>query len=167
MFKCQVNGRWRYRSLVGLELRYELERIAGVPEWSLGPMVTALQALKGVGLVIAATLVAEVGWFSPFANPRKPMAYLNQVPNEHPSGGSVRLRGITKVGNTNLRALPVLPVRPVPGDCGMLAGSNAFPAPFIEILPVDWLPESIKSSRWIPLLRECRPAVFSGPVDRF
>src|SRR3712207_35491 len=39
-----------------------------VPAWSLAPVVTALQALKGIQLVIAATLVAEVGDFSRFAD---------------------------------------------------------------------------------------------------
>ena len=76
-----------------------------VPTWSLGPMVTALQALKGVGLVIAATLVAEVGQFSRFPSPRKPMAYFGLVPGEHSSGGTVRPRGITKAGNTAMRSL--------------------------------------------------------------
>lgn len=76
-----------------------------VPDWSLGPMVTALQALKGVGMVIAATLVAEVGEFSRFASPRKLMAYLGLVPGEHSSGGSIRPRGITKAGNSDMRAL--------------------------------------------------------------
>lgn len=85
----------------------ELEEQIGliVPVWSLGPMVVALQGLKGIGPVIAATLVAEVGEFSRFANPRKLMAYLGLVPGEHSSGGSVRPRGITKAGNTELRAL--------------------------------------------------------------
>ena len=76
-----------------------------VPDWSLGPMVTALQALKGVGMVIAATLVAEVGEFSRFASPRKLMAYLGLVPGEHSSGGSIRPRGITKAGKSDMRAL--------------------------------------------------------------
>lgn len=76
-----------------------------VPTWTLEPIVTALQALKGIGLVIAATLVAEIGEFSRFPNPRKLMAYLGLVPGEHSSGGSVRPRGITKSGNTALRAL--------------------------------------------------------------
>jgi transposase len=82
------------------------EQIASiVPAWSLGPMVTALQALKGVGLVIAATLVAEVGQFSRFPSPRKLMAYLGLVPGEHSSGGSIRPRGITKAGNSDMRSL--------------------------------------------------------------
>jgi transposase len=82
------------------------EQIADlIPEWSLGPMVIALQALKDVGPVIAATLVAEVGEFSRFPSPRKLMAYVGLVPGEHSSGGSIRPRGITKSGNSDLRAL--------------------------------------------------------------
>ena len=82
------------------------EQIADlIPEWSLGPMVIALQALKGVVPVIAATLVAEVGEFSRFPSPRKLMAYVGLVPGEHSSGGSIRPRGITKSGNSDLRAL--------------------------------------------------------------
>jgi transposase len=73
--------------------------------WSLGPIVTAIQALKGVGLVIAATLVAEIGDFSRFASPRHLMAWLGLVPGEHSSGGSVRQRGITKAGNVAARSL--------------------------------------------------------------
>jgi transposase len=82
------------------------EQIALVSQtWSLGRTVLNLQAFKGVGLVIAATLVAEVGTFSRFDNPRKLMAYLGLVPGEHSSGGSIRPRGITKTGNCALRAL--------------------------------------------------------------
>jgi len=73
--------------------------------WSLARTVINLQAFKGIGLVIAATLVAEVGIFSRFDNPRKLMAYLGLVPGEHSSGGSVRSRGITKTGNSAVRAL--------------------------------------------------------------
>ncbi|MBB6489611.1 IS110 family transposase [Rhizobium lusitanum] len=82
------------------------EQIALVSQtWSLGRTVLNLQAFKGVGLVVAATLVAEVGAFSRFDNPRKLMAYLGLVPGEHSSGGSIRPRGITKTGNCALRAL--------------------------------------------------------------
>lgn len=73
--------------------------------WSLGPVVSALQALKGVGIVIAATLVAEVGDFTRFPTPRHLMAWLGLVPGEHSSGSSIRPRGITKAGNTAARSL--------------------------------------------------------------
>lgn len=85
----------------------DLERQIGelVGHWSLAPVVQALQALKGVGLIIAATLVAEIGDFSRFANPRQLMAFLGLVPGEHSSGSSIRARGITRAGNSPLRAL--------------------------------------------------------------
>lgn len=68
-------------------------------------MVEALQALKGIGLTIAATLVAEIGDLTRFVNPRQLMAYLGLVPGEHSSGKSIRPGGITKAGNIAMRAL--------------------------------------------------------------
>ena len=76
-----------------------------LPGWSLAPLVTALQGLRGVGLVIAATLVAEVGDITRFSNPKQLMAFLGLNPGEHSSGGKVRPRGITKSGNTSVRRL--------------------------------------------------------------
>ncbi|SDP83003.1 Transposase IS116/IS110/IS902 family protein [Ralstonia sp. 25mfcol4.1] len=76
-----------------------------LPTWSLAPTVTALQALRGVGTIIAVTLAAEVGDFARFAAPRDLMAYLGLVPGEHSSGATIRPRGITKQGNSPLRAL--------------------------------------------------------------
>ena len=74
-----------------------------VPTWSLAPTVTAIQAMRGVGLIVAVTMAAEVGDFSRFASPRQLMAYLGLVPSEHSSGTSVRRGGITKAGNTLAR----------------------------------------------------------------
>jgi transposase len=76
-----------------------------LPTWSLAPVVEALQALKGIQMVIAATLVAEVGDFGRFASPRQLMAYLGLVPGEHSSGRRIRPGGITKAGNVVARAL--------------------------------------------------------------
>ena len=64
-----------------------------------------MQALKGVGQLIAITLVAELGDFSRFSNPKQLMAFLGLVPGEYSSGNSIRPRGITKVGNSELRRL--------------------------------------------------------------
>jgi transposase len=74
-----------------------------VPGWSMAPVVKALQAMRGVAFVVAATVVAEVGDFSRFDNPRQLMAYLGLVPSEHSSGNTVRRGGITKAGNTLAR----------------------------------------------------------------
>jgi hypothetical protein len=67
------------------------------------PVVTALQAMRGVALVVAVTVVAEVGDFRRFATERLLMAYLGLVPSEHSSGASVRRGGITKAGNALAR----------------------------------------------------------------
>jgi transposase len=74
-----------------------------LPSWSMAPVVAALQAMRGVALVVAVTVVAEVGDFRRFANPRQLMAYLGLVPSEHSSGGSVRRGSITKAGNALAR----------------------------------------------------------------
>ncbi len=57
-----------------------------LPNWSMRPVVEAVQAMRGVGLIVAVTVVAEVGDFSRFQNPRQLMAYLGLVPSEHSSG---------------------------------------------------------------------------------
>jgi transposase len=79
--------------------RLEAHIEAMLPGWSLAPVVRALQALRGVALVAAATLVAELGDMTRFANPRQLMAYLGLVPSEHSSGSTRRQGGITKAGN--------------------------------------------------------------------
>ena len=44
-----------------------------LPSWSMAPVVTALQGMRGVAPVAAATVVAEVGDFRRFANARQLM----------------------------------------------------------------------------------------------
>jgi transposase len=78
-----------------------------VPAWSLGPVVEALQALRGVALTVAAGVVAEIGDMRRFNNPRQLMAYLGLVPGERSSGESRRLTSITKAGSTVARRLLV------------------------------------------------------------
>jgi transposase len=59
--------------------------------------------VRGVALINAVTIVAEVGDFARFGNPRQLMAYLGLVPSEHSSGIRVRRGGITKAGNAQAR----------------------------------------------------------------
>jgi transposase len=70
-----------------------------LPTWSLAPVVEAPPAMRGVGFIVAVTVVAEVGDFNRFDNPRQLMAYLGLTPSEHSSGASVRRGGITKAGS--------------------------------------------------------------------
>jgi transposase len=82
-------------------LTAELKKL--VPGWQRAAVVDALQALRGVSFVTAVTLVAEVGSFSRFQNPRTLMAFFGLVPSEHSSGTKRRLGAITKAGNTHVR----------------------------------------------------------------
>ena len=72
-------------------------------EWSRAPFVKAYQALRGVSMIVATTVVAEIGDMSRFKNPKELMAYLGLVPSEHSSGNTVRRGSITRTGNGHVR----------------------------------------------------------------
>lgn len=76
-------------------------------DWSLAPVVEALQALRGMALVAAATIVAELGDISRFAKAEQLMSYLGLVPSEHSSGKRRQQGGITKAGNGAARRMLV------------------------------------------------------------
>ena len=70
-------------------------------------VIEALQALRGIALVTAVTIVAEVGELSRFAKPRQLMGYSGAVASEDSSGERTRRGGITKAGNAHLRRVIV------------------------------------------------------------
>lgn len=72
-------------------------------EWRMLPVVNALQSLRGVSLIVAATTVAEIGDLKRFESPVKLMAYLGLVPSEHSSGEKTQRGSITKTGNGHVR----------------------------------------------------------------
>ena len=78
-----------------------------MPEWRLAPVVDALQALRGVSLITAVIIVAEILDFSRFAHPRELMGYLGLVPSEHSTGEKRRPGSITKAGNGEVRRVLV------------------------------------------------------------
>jgi transposase len=78
-----------------------------LPTWTLTSIVQALQALRGVQLIAAITIVAELQDFMRFEHPRQLMAYLGLVPEEHSSGGKRRQGAITKAGNSAARRMLV------------------------------------------------------------
>lgn len=80
------------------------EAAAAVPQ---AAVIGALQTLRGVALLTAATLVAELGDLTRFRSPRELMAYAGMVPSEHSSGGSTRRGRITKTGNAHVRFVVV------------------------------------------------------------
>ena len=78
-----------------------------LPAWSSRPLVQALQALRGVQLIAAMTLAAELQDFVRFANPRQLMSYVGLVPTEDSSGPKRRQGSITKAGNSAARRMLV------------------------------------------------------------
>src|SRR5712691_3769289 len=60
-------------------------------------------AMRGMDLISAATLLAEIGDLSRFQAPRELMAYLGLVPSEDSTGDTVRRGPITKAGNARAR----------------------------------------------------------------
>jgi transposase len=70
-------------------------------------IVQALQALRGVGKIVAASVVAEVGSLSRFSNPRQLMSYSGMVSSEHSSGARIQRGGINKTCNAHLRCVIV------------------------------------------------------------
>ena len=67
-----------------------------VPQWSLAEVVAALQAPRGIDLIAAVGVLAEIGDLSRFQNPRELMGYLGLVPSEDSTGDRVKRGGITK-----------------------------------------------------------------------
>ena len=98
-----------------LAVRQASERIARleqairgmVPEWSLASTATALMALRGIDLIAATTLLAEIGDLTRFRAPRELMAWLGMVPSENSTGERVRRGAITKAGNRRARSMLV------------------------------------------------------------
>lgn len=127
--------------------RLEAHIEAVLPDWSLAPVVRALQALRGVALVAAATLVAELGDITRFANPRQLMAYLGLVPSEHSSGGTRRRGEITKAGNGAARRVLI-----------EAAWSYRFPARISreQLLRQESLAKPIRDTAWKAQERLCR-----------
>jgi transposase len=78
-----------------------------VAVWSLGPVVSAMTAHRGVSLVVAATVCSELGDLTRFDRVRELMGFVGLVPSLHGTGLSHRVGAITKTGNAHVRRVLV------------------------------------------------------------
>lgn len=117
-----------------------------VPDWSLAPVVVALQAMRGIDLITAVGFLAELGDLSRFESPCKLMAFLGLVPSERSTGDSVRRGSITKAGNIRARRLLV-----------KSAWSYRFPARVSKekLAKVEAAPRSVREIAWKAQTRLC------------
>jgi len=117
-----------------------------MPDWRMRPLVGALQALRGVAPVVAATAVAEIGPMGRFERPRQLMAYLGLVSSESSSGGSVRRGAITKTGNGHARR-------------ALIEAAQAYSHPArisrVMLKRQEAVPEPIRQIAWKAQLRLC------------
>ena len=126
--------------------RLEAHIEATLPDWSLAPVARALQALREMALVAAATLMAELGDITRFANPRQLMAYLGwflrALQRRHGRQG-----GITKAGNGAARRMLI-----------EAAWSYRFPARISreQLLRQEGLAKPIRDTAWKAQERLCR-----------
>jgi transposase len=76
---------------------------AQLEPWRWRPLVGALQALRGISVIHAVRIVAELGDLTRFVSARKLMGYLGMIPSEDSSGSRRRQGSITKAGNSSAR----------------------------------------------------------------
>jgi transposase len=69
------------------------------------PKCIAIQKIEGIGPITASAITATIGDPKVFKNGREVAAWLGLVPKQHSSGGKTKLGGITKRGDSYLRAL--------------------------------------------------------------
>ncbi|MCM5683001.1 IS110 family transposase [Schlegelella sp. S2-27] len=126
--------------------RHEQALREALPGWTLAPVVAALQALRGVQLIAAITLVAEIQDFWRFASPRQLMAYLGLVPCEDSSGPRRRQGAITKAGNAPARRILV--------EAAHLYRYPARVSPVIARRQAE-LPKAVTDIAWVAQVRLC------------
>lgn len=139
-----------YRSAVR-EAHVRVERLTAalreqVTGWHQQPLLAALMTLRGLQLVTAATVIAELGDLRRFAHPKQLMSFLGLVPSEYSSGQSRKLGAITKCGNAHLRRVLI-----------EAAWTYRFPARIQRELQVrqEGQPKIIRDLSWKAQLRLC------------
>lgn len=114
--------------------------------WKHAPMVKALQALRGVSLIVAVTTISEVGDLTRFDSPKQFMAYLGLVPSLHSSGPTTKYGSITKTGNGHVRKV-------------LTEAAHAYSLPAREsralLARLEGLPQDVRDIAWKAQVRLC------------
>ena len=126
--------------------RLETAITASCETWRLLAVVDALQALRGISMLSAVTLIAEMGDLTRFDKPAQLMAYIGLVPSEHSSGNTVKRGPITKTGNTHARRT-------------LIESAQAYRLPARKSRAIrkrqEGLPEDVRDIAWSAQLRLC------------
>jgi transposase len=76
-----------------------------VKQWRLYPVVESLMSMRGVQMIVAVTVVSELGDLRRFENPKQLMSILGLTPSEYSSGPRQSRGRITKTGNAHVRRI--------------------------------------------------------------
>jgi transposase len=88
-----------------IALKSEIALVAESQQYR--PLVQRLVCLRGISVLSAMILIAEIQDFHRFSHPRALMAFLGLVPGEYSSGKKERRGRITKAGNAHVRRILV------------------------------------------------------------
>ena len=99
---------WKDLELQIVQMNDEVERIA-----SSDAACRRLRQIPGIGPLVATAIVAAIGNGAAFRKGREFAAWLGLLPNQHSTGGKVRLYGISKRGNSYLRKILIHGARAV------------------------------------------------------
>ena len=80
-----------------------MEKLGEESEFS--SFIHALTSLRGIKMVTATIIAAELGDVTRFKSPKSLGAFVGVVPKEHSSGNRVHRSGITKTGNSFVRRI--------------------------------------------------------------
>jgi len=132
---------------IGRLKRLDNELTHQVKLWRYYPIVKAIQAMRGIRLLIATSVIVELGDLNRFDSPRKLMSYVGLTPSEHSSGGTRKLGSITKCGNGRARRLLI-----------EAAHCYRYPAKVSTDLQVrqEGLPKEVIDQAWKAQARLCR-----------
>ena len=112
----------------------------------LYPLIKALQSMRGISLIVGATLASELGDISRFEHPEELMAYLGLIPSEQSSGDKQRKGSITKTGNGHVRK-------------ALIASAQAYRLPARKTREIlkrqEGVPDNICDISWKAQLRLC------------
>jgi transposase len=115
-------------------------------ESNLFPVIKSLQAMRGISLIVAATLASELGDISRFEHPGDLMGYLGLIPSDNSSGDKQSKGSITKAGNGHVRK-------------ALIASAQAYRLPARKTREIqkrqENVPKTIQNIAWKAQLRLC------------
>ncbi|RPJ58881.1 MAG: IS110 family transposase [Acidobacteria bacterium] len=140
------------------------DALVGVPP-RMRAVIDALQALRGIAKISAATIVAEVGELSRFARAPQLVGYGGLGASEASSGDRQRRGGITKTGNAHLRRIVIEAAwayRHRPSLGAALRKRQATLPP--EVIEIAWKAQHRLHTRYRRLLGrgKCKPQVVTA-----